>query len=199
MDEYVYERVKKLIQEHPEYKNLLKRIIEVENNPREDIIRTIGWQWYHVRALPAQLMKLVREGIVDVTYKSSKYTHYKLRDKKAVELASKYKKFYATIGLHPIHLFSNNIDEEKTSFISHEDDFINDDFQNLIKNCQKIIGIGECGLDFYHLPKNKEFSVVLNKQIDIFKKQCKFALKNNSPLVIHVRNSDESIFPNAYK
>jgi hypothetical protein len=33
-----------------------------------------------VRAYPAESMKLVREGIVNIKYKSRRYTHYLLAD-----------------------------------------------------------------------------------------------------------------------
>ena len=53
--------------------------------------------------------------------------------KKAVELAEKNENFYATIGIHPT---------EKEVFQPQE-------FQKLINNNKKILGIGECGLDYY--------------------------------------------------
>ena len=37
--------------------------------------------------------------------------------KKAVELAGKHKNIYASIGLHPIHLFPTHVDEEKSNFV----------------------------------------------------------------------------------
>ena len=42
-----------------------------------------------LRAWLAELMKLVREGIVDIAYKSRRYTHYKLVDREAVKRALK--------------------------------------------------------------------------------------------------------------
>ena len=78
-------RVMKLLKEKPEYASILRRIVEVEEHPPDDIVRTYGWEWHHVGVHPARLVKLVGEGIIKVTYKSRKYTHYKLVDRDAVK------------------------------------------------------------------------------------------------------------------
>ncbi|MFA5210873.1 MAG: TatD family hydrolase [Patescibacteria group bacterium] len=110
--------------------------------------------------------------------------------KKAVDLAEKYENFYASIGLHPIHLFAEKIDEEESSFISHEEDFIETNYQELLKT-NKVIAIGECGIDLYHLPQNISKDKVLAKQKEILLKQVEFALANNLPMVLHVRDGKE--------
>lgn len=74
----------KLIKEHPDYKAILKAAIQVENKPPNDFIRDYGWEWHHAQAHPGKLTKLVSEGIVKVTYKSRRYTHYKLADKEEI-------------------------------------------------------------------------------------------------------------------
>ena len=62
---------------------------------------------------------------------------------KAVELAQQNKNFYASIGLHPIHV----LDEE----------FKIADYQKLIdSNPEKVIAIGETGLDYFHNQDTKE-------------------------------------------
>ncbi len=92
MSTLVY-KVKSLITQNPKYMGILQRIVRVEEDAEKgvhedsDIIKSLGWEWYHVRAYPAELMKLVREGIVRITYKSQRYTHYKLVDREAVKEA----------------------------------------------------------------------------------------------------------------
>jgi len=112
--------------------------------------------------------------------------------KKAVEFAEKYDNIYATIGLHPIHLFPTHVDEEETSFISREEDFDEEYYGELAKS-EKVIAVGECGIDLFHLPKDKSLEEVLEKQKEIFIKQADFAKKHDLPLVIHVRDAYEEM------
>ncbi|MHA1595936.1 MAG: hypothetical protein ACTSXX_14585 [Candidatus Baldrarchaeia archaeon] len=79
-------KICKLVRENPRYAGILKRAIEVEEKKANDRY-FLGWEWHDVRAWPAELMKLVREGIVDITYKSRRYTHYKLADRESVKRA----------------------------------------------------------------------------------------------------------------
>ncbi len=108
--------------------------------------------------------------------------------KKAVEFAEKYDNIYATIGLHPIHLFPTRVDEEESSFVSREEDFDEEYYGELAKS-EKVIAVGECGIDLFHLPKDKDLEEVLEKQKEVFVKQINFAVKNDLPLVIHVRDA----------
>mgnify|MGYP005633893491 CR=1 FL=1 len=112
--------------------------------------------------------------------------------KKAVAFAEKYDNIYATIGLHPIHLFPTHVDEEESSFISREEDFDEEYYGELAKS-EKVIAVGECGIDLFHLPKDKSLEEVLKKQKEIFIKQADFAKKHNLPLVIHVRDAYKEI------
>ncbi|MBT4349947.1 TatD family hydrolase [bacterium] len=92
---------------------------------------------------------------------------------KAVELAQQNKNFYASIGLHPIHV----LDEE----------FKIADYQKLIdSNPEKVIAIGETGLDYFHNQDTKE------KQEEIFLQHIELAKKNDLALIIHGRNDKEN-------
>ena len=117
---------------------------------------------------------------------------------KAVEFAEKYDNIYATIGLHPIHLFPTHVDEEESSFVSREEDFDEKYYGELAKS-EKVIAVGECGIDLFHLPKDKSTEEVLGKQKEIFIKQINFAVKNDLPLVIHVRDGNAEVQMSAYE
>ena len=112
--------------------------------------------------------------------------------KKAVELAEQHENVYATIGLHPIHLFSTHVDEEESSFVSREEDFDEEFYSELAKS-EKVIAVGECGIDLYHIPKDISRDVVLKKQQEIFLKQVRFAQKHGLPLVIHCRDAYDEL------
>jgi len=117
--------------------------------------------------------------------------------RKAVELAEQFNNFYATIGLHPVHINSAELDEEESSFITREEKFDKDYYRQLAKS-KKVIGIGECGIDLFHIPKNVPVADILDKQKEEFIKQIELARELNLALVIHIRNSDNSELPNAY-
>lgn len=93
--------------------------------------------------------------------------------KMAIELAEKYDNFYAMAGIHP----------EEVDKISEKD---LEELENLTQN-EKVIAIGEIGLDYYWKDDNKEH------QKEIFIHQLKLARKVEKPAVIHVRDSKDDV------
>lgn len=83
---------------------------------------------------------------------------------------------YASVGMHP-----TDVSEE----------FDLEFFETLARD-QKVVAIGECGLDYYRL-KAEEFSIERSRQIEVFKKQIGLAAKIGKVLVIHTRASAGSI------
>lgn len=77
-------KLKTFLVENPKFKEILERAVqhEEENSKNEHYL---GWEWHDVRAYPAELMKLVREGIISIRFKSRKYTHYLLVDRELVK------------------------------------------------------------------------------------------------------------------
>lgn len=110
----------------------------------------------------------------------------------AVELAEAHDFLYASIGTHPIHLHSTHVDEEETSFQSREEDF-DEPFYDALAQSPKVIGVGECGLDLYHVPSDLSQEEVLEKQKMVFLKHIHFAHKHNLPLVIHCREAHDQM------
>lgn len=89
--------------------------------------------------------------------------------KKAVELASKYKNVFANVGLHP-----ENVDEfDNQTLLQIED---------LCKS-QKVVAVGEIGLDYHFVQDNKQ------KQKEIFIEQMNLANRLQLPVVIHCRDA----------
>ena len=76
--------------------------------------------------------------------------------RKAIELAHKYKEgVYAIVGLHPIHTDKSfhdkeELGEEGAEFTSRGEIFDKEIYRELLKD-PKVVAIGECGLDYYHL------------------------------------------------
>ena len=106
--------------------------------------------------------------------------------KRAVEIANEYEKgVYAIVGLHPIHLEESYHDDSEiggTGFISSAEEFDENIYKEFLKN-PKVVGIGECGLDYYHCNKDG-----IEKQKKVFIEQIKLANDVNKPLMLHVRN-----------
>ena len=88
---------------------------------------------------------------------------------KVLDLINKYNHIYGTIGLHPE--FASNYTNEQIKFID----------DNCLNN--KIVGIGEIGLD-YHYPE-----IDKDKQKELFIKQLEIAKKYNKTIVIHSRDA----------
>lgn len=90
--------------------------------------------------------------------------------KKAVELANKYDFIYATCGISPNDINENSMNELKIIY-------------ELAENNQKVVAIGEIGLDYYWNKENSEI------QKEIFKAQIDLANKLNLPITIHSRDA----------
>lgn len=133
------------------------------------------------------IKKCAEKGVILNAVGSQKDT-----SQRAVEFAQKYDNVYATVGLHPIHLTSAEVDEEEIQFRSREEKF-NYDFYKKLAEHPKTIGIGECGLDLFHLPKKMPRDKAIELQKESFLLQLNLARELDLPIVIHVRNAYEEM------
>jgi len=103
--------------------------------------------------------------------------------KKAVEIAnSKPEGVWATVGFHP------------TDALDLSDESWNEVVE-LAKD-QKVVAIGECGLEYFTRTKNIEDRIKneeKEKQQKIFRHHIELALELNKPLMIHCRPSEGSM------
>lgn len=110
----------------------------------------------------------------------------------AVSLAGKHEKgVYAAIGLHPVHTWQQMLDEEESHFKTREEDFDTSMYQSMITD--KVVAVGECGLDYFRIPENSNKELVISKQKTEFIKQISFAKKNKLPLIIHCRDAYDDL------
>ena len=91
-----------------------------------------------------------------------------------LNLIKKYDIVYGAIGFHPTEL--DEVSDEELEFLC---DHIND---------EKIVAIGEIGLDYHYDDTNK------NKQINIFRKQLEIASEYNKPIVVHSRDAIQDTY-----
>ncbi len=92
--------------------------------------------------------------------------------REAVDLAKEYDSLYAIIGIHPHH--ADKLGEN----------WINE-LEKLAKRSKKVVGIGECGMDYYSYRSNAIVDPKLQK--DVFVKQIELSIKLKLPLQIHNR------------
>lgn len=128
--------------------------------------------------------------------------------KKAVEIAEKYPEHIrAVIGLHPIHLVESEVDEEEDHFLSHAETFDPVVYRVLAQSSPLVVGIGECGLDYYRLTTDDRLLTteqVMEHQKKTFRQHIELAQELDLGLVIHTRqgerarDSASSTGPNAY-
>lgn len=88
-------------------------------------------------------------------------------NKEILKLAEKYDSIYIALGFQPEDIDNNT----------------RDNYSIITDNIDKIVAIGEIGLDYYNGPQDKE------KQKKIFEEQLALAEKYNKPVIIHTRNA----------
>ena len=94
--------------------------------------------------------------------------------KKIIEIIKFDPIIYGTFGIHP-----------------HEADFDKTTRKEIIKNVnshEKIIAIGESGLDFYYSHSSKD------QQISSFKYHIEASIELNVPIIVHSRNAEKETF-----
>lgn len=95
----------------------------------------------------------------------------------SIYLAQNFSEVFCAIGIHPC---------DATTHWKNDLKKIEQLIQDKQKN--KIVAIGESGLDFYHP------GFIAERQKDVFKAQIEIALKEDLPIVVHTRNAiDETL------
>lgn len=113
---------------------------------------------------------------------------------RAVKMADEQEGLYAAIALHPIHLYEQEVDEEESHFTTRAEVFDYDKYKKLALDSRKVVAIGECGLDYYHFPKNENEDDVKKKQAEGFGQHIDLASELNLPLIIHCREAYGDLF-----
>ncbi len=114
---------------------------------------------------------------------------------KAVEVAESYKEgVYASIGLHPVHTEQSYHDlkelgagEKAKAFTSRGETFDYDYYLKLGRN-ERVVAIGECGLDYYRLGEESK-----KRQEAAFLSQIELAKELGKPLMIHCRSAFQDL------
>ena len=97
-------------------------------------------------------------------------SHYKL--------INKYKSIFISCGQHPENVINNIVSAEDLIFTSN--------------NNEKVIGIGETGIDLYHSTEH------IKSQYKSFENHIEACIETKLPLIIHQRNSEKEIIDILY-
>ena len=97
-----------------------------------------------------------------------------ISNKEILDLSSRYDNVYAALGY----------------FYSFADEITDDDISLLDKQLKndKVIAVGEIGIDYYHTKDNKD------KQKELFEKMLNLAQKHGLPAIVHSRKSMQDTY-----
>ena len=91
-----------------------------------------------------------------------------------LELSDKYNNVYAALGY--FHTFADKITDEYISLLDSQ-----------LEN-DKVIAVGEIGLDYYYTKENKD------KQKELFEEMLNLARNHDLPVIVHSRSSIQDTF-----
>jgi len=116
---------------------------------------------------------------------------------RALSYANKYEKgVYAAIGLHPVHLQDGPVDTgeegDNAGFIARAEEFDYGSYEKMAK-FEKVVAIGEIGLDYYHFNPAQDVSAIKKKQHEVFAQQLLLARSLDLPVIIHCRQAHDDL------
>ena len=91
---------------------------------------------------------------------------------RAVELSEQYEEVSFAVGVHPYDMDAYDREYLK-KYITHP----------------KCVAVGECGLDYYRLPKDASKEEVKKRQKEVFIDQIELACEYDLPLIVHIREA----------
>ncbi len=134
--------------------------------------------------------QVIREALSENVWMIVVGTDYR-SSKKALNYANKYERgVFAAVGLHPSALI--DFYDQKTNKTIKAEEFNNDIYEKLA-SFDKVVAIGEIGLDYYYLNRREDAEEQKKKQKDVFVKQLILARRLNLPVIIHCRQAHDDM------
>lgn len=97
----------------------------------------------------------------------------------AIDLAQTYPHLWASVGLHPVHVLDDPWDDAVMKNLALE---------------ERVVAIGEVGLDFYRFPEDSNLKEqYIESQYVVFTAAIELAQMLDKPLVIHSRQAYDEI------
>jgi len=121
------------------------------------------------RAKSAGVDKIINVGVDLPTSKTS------------CDLARRYPEVYATVGIHPHSALDLDI-ESRGILLAYAGQ-------------QKVVAVGEIGLDYYYLKRSSQFARYPSReeQIFCFEQMLDLAMETNLPIIVHCREAEADI------
>jgi len=111
--------------------------------------------------------------------------------RRALDLAQKFEKHvWAAVGIHPVHLKAgkfvhHDIDEvAEVEFETRGEDFVWENYFQLAQD-EKVVAIGEVGLDYHHFQEGNDIQALKKKQKEILLEFIKLANEVQKPVMLH--------------
>ena len=95
--------------------------------------------------------------------------------KESIEIAKTHENIYLALGYHP----------EEADLVTEQDIL---ELKDIIKNTNKVVAVGEIGLDYHYGKDNKD------KQIKLFREMLGIAKELELPVVIHTRDAFQDTY-----
>lgn len=111
---------------------------------------------------------------------------HKVTSEKAVAIAQQSPHAWAIIGVHPCNVLEADPDD----LVPVVEPTFDYKWYKALAAGERVVGIGECGFDWFHNPVSAES---YEAQREVFEAQIALANELGKPLMLHLRNSRESV------
>jgi len=148
-------------------------------------------------AFEKDVKKIIQRSVENDVWMINVGTQYNTSER-AVEIAGGYKKgVYAAIGLHPLHLEEQKLDKSEVGFLpkfkTRSEEFDYERYKKLAQS-EKVIAVGEIGLDYYYKPKTKrKLEIFKQKQREALLNQLRLAQELDLPVIFHCRMAHDDL------
>ena len=110
----------------------------------------------------------------------------------AVACAARYPNIWATVGLHPTRVHPSYDDPQEGQGPDAER-FDSTWYEALARSSPRVVAIGECGLDYFHVPEGVQIDAFRAEQQRVFREHCALALTVGKPLMVHCRDAHDDL------
>ena len=105
--------------------------------------------------------------------------------RQVIQMAEQYENAFAIVGLHPVYV---NETRDKSGLPGESFNYA--EYKELAKH-PRVVGIGECGLDFFHI--EGDANNFKERQQSAFEAQLSLALELDKPVMIHCRDAYSNV------
>jgi len=120
--------------------------------------------------------------------------------KNGIALAERYENVWCSVGLHPNHLHAQEFADD--SELSPNDpqhthgvkiktraEHFDAEYYRELAQHQKVVAVGEFGLDYFHVPPGVDLEQLKNDQSLSVREQLRFTTQLQKPVIIHCRDA----------